>query len=194
MLKRNNLKSVLLALAAICGLTTAPAHAAFLSLDLSDTDAKVGDVVTLDLVLHNPFDSVTDGLLYGFGFSMDFDNQGLSLGQATMGADWEDVSALYAQTDVAGLSMFGVPDMGQTSLLLASFELTLNKAGNFVLDVFSDSNLPGEQGLFYLDQSGAPVSLLLDASTSLNVSAVSEPGALALFTLGLMLAARRRFN
>lgn len=181
-------------------IVTLPSQAGLLELSLSDSDAQVGDSVTVDVVLDSPFADFTGGSLFGFGLNLDFNNTVLALTDVTMGALWDDMSPFALNADVAGLSndpLFGVVmDEGQSSLLL--FQLTFNvlSSGMTGLNLASDPDFAGESGLFYSDAFFEPVRT--DVSSSLDVLLgqtsveVPEPSILLLILMSLPLLIKRR--
>jgi len=188
------MKHILKAMLAIFCLISTQVNATIIELELSDTEVAVGDRFILDVHLSSPFEDIEDGLLFGFGFDLEFDTNMLTLVSSHMNSYWMDVSSVFANTDIAGSSLGGIENVGQAKVTLAQLEFAVLKAGTMVFNVMSSPEHDGEQGLFYLSGSDL-VRKDVSASTQM-LSEVPSPQTVLLLILAmslLMLSRQRSF-
>ncbi|WP_340680840.1 PEP-CTERM sorting domain-containing protein [Paraglaciecola sp.] len=171
-------------------------HAALLKMNVSSTPIQVGNSVSVDLVLTQPFAGITNGVLAAFGFNLDFDDSALTLANTLLASDWSDDSAFYANTDLAASHFPGVSDTGQSEILLATFMFTANSVGDFIFKVSSDSQqFLGEQGLFFFDENFDSITFDATANATISaVSQVSEPSAMLLLLVASGFIVRRKLK
>jgi hypothetical protein len=178
--------------ALLLGLATAGASAMGISLTPSSPQIRVGD--TFDIVV--AVTDAQDGIysadeVIAFGLDVTISNAALV---SRTGADvaippfTDDLSAFFANTDVAGSVGFGsgITDPG---FALAILHFVATGAGTLELGIFSDLGDPNE-GLIYL---AGPVRDLT-ASTQITVQAAAQtplPGTLVLLAGGLPWLTRR---
>ncbi len=166
-------------------------HAGSISLLVSDQNIRIGDSFTIDLMLETPFDGLFAGdTLFGFGYDLNHDT-GLSFDGYTLADGWDDDSAFYADTDIAGSHFPGIDDLGQDNLLLTQLGFTALNAGNFSVDVMTDSLTSFNQGLFYLWEDRVAD---FSGQVRIDVRAVPAPatGILFLSALGLLSLSMRK--
>ncbi|MCG8613912.1 MAG: hypothetical protein MI864_25655 [Pseudomonadales bacterium] len=180
----------MLLILAFCGANLA--QAGHISLNPFSTDVAIGDTISIDIVLEDPFTGAYAGDSFlGFGFDFDYDQTGLQFTHKTMGSAWDDYSDAFNDTMVVGSdSNFGIDDNGQSEFLLTTLYFEVIGAGDLFLNVFSDSANSANQGLFYIFND----VLDINASTSINVSQVPEPPVVALFALALGIMGARGFR
>lgn len=135
-----------------------------------------GQTFTLDVFA----DGVTDidpffGLdeLIAFGFDVVFPAP-FTFNGATVGPLFNDDSASFSNTDVAGSAL---PGISGTNILLASLSFTSSIPGNFFLGIFSDLSDPNEGLIIFPGPS-------INMTASKDVTVTPEPGTLLLLGSG----------
>jgi hypothetical protein len=149
-----------------------------LVLSFSESDVEVGlnDTFTLDLYVTQG--APVDALL-AWGLDVNFDNGILALNSFTLGSDFSSVLNPFADGDgISGASASG-PLFSLSSILLGSFEFTA--IGYGTTSLFT-SNTIGDlfEGFTTLNQAGSTFN-----SAASNISVVSAPATLGLFTIAL---------
>lgn len=165
------------------------AHAVMVELALSSPTITEGQTFTLDVIAHDVFAGRDpDDLVLAFGFDVAANPPLVSFTSATVAfPPFDDDSAMFADTDVAGSAFPAIPNNGMfDTLLLATLRFTALNAGSLTLGIVSDLLDPNE-GLIYALPNPA------DLTTSLHVTivprgptAIPEPSTVALLGSGLL--------
>ncbi|ABC33311.1 hypothetical protein HCH_06681 [Hahella chejuensis KCTC 2396] len=168
---------------------SASARASYISFQASTDHIVVGDAFYVDVILEKPFDGLFEGdELLAFGFNLGYDAGVLQLIDSTMGAPWDDDSALFPGIDVAGSAFPGVTDDSGAGLLLARLSFSAVAAGLSQLSLFGDSAANPDLGLLYV--SGSDV---IDARKDMRIYSVPQPASMWMLALGgLGLLVRRK--
>ncbi|MEP1444814.1 MAG: hypothetical protein ABJK37_01695 [Paraglaciecola sp.] len=170
---------VLKALALASGLLMSTFSAqADLVLSFSESDVEVGlnDTFTLDLYVTQG--APVDALL-AWGLDVNFDNGILALNSFTLGSDFSSVLNPLVDGDGIGGASTSFGLFSLSPILLGSFEFTA--VGYGATSLFT-SNTIGDlfEGFTTLNQAGSTFN-----SAASNISVVSAPATLGLFTIAL---------
>lgn len=148
-----------------------------------------GQSFTLQLVLADPFQGlVSDESLLAWGFHLGFDASRLQLEAFTPAAGWENDSAHLAAGVFSASTFPGIDNAGQPALVLGTLSFDVLRAGTSHVTLTADAG-DLNQGLIYLEAD--PIALSVDGTIA-AVSAVPEPGSLALTIAGVGVFAWRR--
>ena len=188
-----NLQLFMVYSTAIISLSFSSAHAVMSTdLSLSDSTVPVGATFTLDVAINDAFDGL-DPLeeVLAFGFNVSIDNPALvSFGGVSVAAPFNDDSAFFPATDVAGSVFPGIANEGTNDTIqLATLSFQALDVGSTSLEIFSDT-LDLNEGLIYFLSDSADIN----ASTTITIvgkpdAVVPEPSTFALVTLGLLFSA-----
>jgi len=164
----------LLAALTLC-LASAATQAAFISLIPSTLTPAQGEIFSFDVVVRGALDEAV-----AFGFDITNSAPGIaSFVSATVAAPFDDDSALFAGTDVAGSAFPGVTG---DPILLATLKFQALVAGTVDLGVFSDVTGDPNEGVFFALDS----RLDLTSSVHIQVQAIPEPSSHLLLVAGLL--------
>jgi len=154
--------------------------------------AQQGQTLNVAIRLDQPFAGrAADDVFLFYGFKLDFDPSQLRFMGFAAAEGWSDDSGYLRPGEIGASNFPGVSAAGQSWLNLGALQFELLGAGEAWLQISSpegDLNL----GLGYAQ---AASNLPIDWRGSLQVSAVPEPGALAMTLAGLLglgLVQRRR--
>jgi len=181
--------SLLIAVIGFVSFATAAQAIPVVSLELSTSSICVGNTFDLNVIADgvniDPFFGFPDEVL-SFGFDIDYNPAEFSYNGATVRPDFNDDSALFPNTDVAGSVAFPGPGPSGDNILLASLSFTSLVAGDFSLGIVSDIS-DANEGLttwvYYYDPVLGPGQI--DMTNSIDVSPVPEPATILLLGAGL---------
>jgi len=174
MKKNVNLISAL-AILIFC-LSATQASALFMDFTVSDNFIKPGETFKIEVWANNVFDAFPSDEVLAFGF--DVANSYPSIirfDSATVGPLFNDDSAFFANTDVAGSAFPGILD---DSILLATLNCTALSLGSSQLGIASDVT-DFNEGLSYFNAGN------VDITSSKNINVVPEPSTCLLVCSGL---------
>jgi hypothetical protein len=117
-----------------------------------------------------------------FGFDLDFDSDGLELQTVSVGSQFDDVSGLIPETDVAGLTCL---EVFGNEILLASLNFTAASAGAFSVGISSDLADPNE-GLMTWLYPQLDMTQKLSLEIAASPAPVPEPATFWLLGTGLL--------
>lgn len=173
----------------LLGTLAASAPATFalsVDLQLSDPALTVGETFTIDVVVHDVFAGTgptAEVLAFGFDVTISAPSLVSFLG-ATVAAPFDDDSALFPNTDVAGSVFLGLPNDGlHETLLLATLTFQALDVGGLTLGITSDTTDLNE-GLIYFLAGNADITANLPVTIQAN--AIPEPGTLGLLACGVL--------
>lgn len=152
------------------------------NLELLPSDIHVGDAFDLSIIADGVTD-MNDPIIY-FGFDASASALEFTYNGAVVGPDFDDTSLSFANTDVAGLTMFGVSG---DSILLASLNFTALMEGTFSLGIISDlADINEGLGLWSktFDMTNT-INVDVSAAPS-NPTPVPEPATVLLLGIGLV--------
>jgi len=179
-----------LIIAAASMLASSAVQAISVQLDVVPSIA-VGETFNVDVIVNDVFvgkDGFEEALAFGFDVTIS-DSSIVSLIGVSVASPFDDDSAFFPNTDVAGSVFPGIANDGlNDSLLLATLTFQALLPGNLSLGIVSDLLDLNEGLIYFLD---APVDIT--ATTSLTV--VPLPAPVWLFgsgLLGLVGIARRK--
>jgi hypothetical protein len=180
----NRLPTILIAIGLSLVLSSFSAFASpipSLKLDIFDSEILTGEPFDIDVVAVGVPDM--DEVL-AFGFDV-IHSSSFRLNKATVGTGFNDDSAMFPNTDVAGSAFPGVS--GGNDVLLATLNFSPSLLGTFSLVIYSDLADPNE-GLFTFDFPQ------VDITTRDTVSVVPIPATFLLLGSGLagLIMFRRR--
>lgn len=145
--------------------------------------AQQGQTLNVAIRLDQPFAGrAADDVFLFYGFKLDFDPGQLRFKGFAAAQGWSDDSGYLRSGEVGASNFPGVAAAGQSWLNLGALQFELLSPGEAWLQISSpedDLNL----GLGYAQGSA---NLPIDWRGSLQVSAVPEPGALAMTLAGLL--------
>lgn len=157
-------------------------------------EAQQGQTLNVAIRLDQPFAGrAADDVFLFYGFKLDFDPSQLRFKGFAAAQGWSDDSGYLRPGEVGASNFPGVAAAGQSWLNLGALQFELLSPGEAWLQISSpegDLNL----GLGYAQGT---TNLPIDWRGSLQVSAVPEPGALAMTLAGLLglgLVQRRRLG
>jgi hypothetical protein len=152
-----------------------------LKLDILDSEILPGEPFDIDVIAVGV--AALDEVL-AFGFDV-IHSSSFKFNKATVGTGFNDDSAMFLNTDVAGSAFPGLP--GGDDITLATLNFTPSLAGAFSLVIYTDLAVPNE-GLFTLNFPQ------VDLTTCSKVNVVPIPTTLMLLGTGLagLIAFRRR--
>ena len=170
---------------ALSSFSTVAAPIPHLKLEKVDSEILVGEAFDIDVMAVGV--AALDEVL-AFGFDV-IHSSSFKLNQATVGTGFNDDSAMFPNTDVAGSAFPGIP--GGNDILLATLNFTPSLAGVFSLVIYSDLADPNE-GLFTFDFPQVDIT----TCDTVNVNAVPIPTTIMLLGTGLagLILVRRRFR
>ena len=174
MKKKVNLILVLVILV-LC-LSVTQASALSMNLVVSDSYIMPGETFSIELWVNDVFDIFPGDEVLAFGFDLtNSDPSIVSFNSATAGPLFDDDSALFPNTDVAGSAFPGITD---NSIHLATLNYTALSLGSVALGIASDVT-DFNEGLVYFMAGN------IDITSSRNVNVVPEPSTYLLFGFGL---------
>ncbi|WP_020586040.1 hypothetical protein [Desulfobacter curvatus] len=144
-------------------------------LDVSSPQINVGNVLEIDVIVKGL--SHADSIL-AFGFDIDV-SSGLDFTKAVIGSGFTESSAVFPDTDVAGMSF--PPLSGGDDIVLAALSFAVLSSGTLEISLESDTSDPNE-GLF----TTLYPQLDITSSIKFSLSSVPVPGSFTLLGAGLL--------
>ena len=145
---------------------------------LSDSNITVGETFEIEIWARDA--SVLGDEVLAFGFdTYNSDSSVLSMLSFSVGPLFNDDSALFANTEVAGSAFPGLVD---NDILLATISYAALSVGGATVGILSDL-MDLNEGLIYFMQASQDITTLLDITVS--PVGVPEPSSVFLWVLGL---------
>ena len=152
---------------------TGTARSASVELVLPDASVILGNAFDVQVIAH----SENDGIL-AFGFDAYFDTKHFLFLGASVNNEFNDTSATFMNTDVAGLAF---PAVSGDSVLLATLTFQPILEGTGWLGIYSDAD-DGNEGLFLLRAGKQNIS----TTSEVEISAIPIPSTLVLIITGFV--------
>lgn len=157
-------------------LSVSQASALTISLAVSDSNIMPGESFSIEVWANNVFNIFPGDEVLAFGFDVTNQNPSIvSFDSVSVGPFFNDDSAFFPNTDVAGSAFPGVLD---NSIHLATLNYTALSLGSVALGIASDA-MDFNEGLLYFMAGN------IDITSSRNVN-VPEPSTYLLLASGLV--------
>ena len=170
-------ENIILVLSAlVLCLSVSQASALPMTFTLSDSHIEPGEIFSIEVWANDVFDTYPGDEVLAFGFDVtNSDPSIVSFDSASVGPLFNDDSAFFPNTDVAGSVFPGILD---NSIHLATLDYTALGLGSVALGISSEIT-DFNEGLVYFMAGN------IDITSSLNVNVVPEPSTYLLFAFGL---------